>query len=95
MEITISAELCQKIKQLEMERIAYADLMLKAMYEKQVDAITIEELKQQYLERYYQLDNIKTEIREQYNLNTDDWYLDLRNKILTINILNEEEKEEN
>ena len=93
MEITISAELCQQIKQLEMERIAYADLILKAMYEKQVDAATIEELKQQYLERYYQLDDIKTKIREEYNLNTDDWYLDLKNKILNVNI--EEEKEEN
>lgn len=93
MEITISEELCQKIKQLEMERIAYADLILKAMYEKQVDTATIEELKQQYLDKYYQLDNIKTQIREQYNLNTDDWYLDLKNKILNINI--EEKKEEN
>lgn len=93
MEITISADLCQQIKQLEMERIAYADLILKAMYEKQVDAATIEELKQQYLERYYQLDDIKTKIREEYNLNTDDWYLDLKNKILNVNI--EEEKEEN
>lgn len=92
MEITISAELCQKIKELEMERIAYADLILKAMYEKQVDMATIEELKQQYLDKYYQLDDIKTEIRETYNLNTDDWYLDLKNKILIIDI--EEEKEE-
>ena len=86
MEITISGELCQKIKQLEMERLAYSDLILKAMYEKQVDNNTIEELKQQYLDKYYQLDDIKTQIGEQYGLNTDNWYLDLKNKILNINL---------
>lgn len=77
-----------------MERIAYADLILKAVYEKQVDDETIEKLKKEYLNKYYQLDEIKTNIKETYNLNTNDWYLDLKNKILNVNILNKEEKEE-
>lgn len=91
MEINLPEKLCQDIKQLEMERIAYADLILKAISEKQVDNETIEKLKKEYLDKYYQLDDIKLNIKEAYNLNTNDWYLDLQNNILIINI--EEEKE--
>lgn len=91
MEINLPEKLCQDIKQLEMERIAYADLILKAISEKQVDNNTIEQLKKEYLDKYYQLDEIKLNIREAYNLNTDDWYLDLKNKILNVNIGEEKE----
>lgn len=92
MEINLPEKLCQDIRQLEMERIAYADLILKAISEKQVDNETIEELKKEYLDKYYQLDEIKLNIKEVYNLNTDNWYLDLQNNIL--NVIIEDEKEE-
>lgn len=92
MEINLPEKLCQDIKQLEMERIALQDLILKAIYEKKVDNATIEQLKKEYLEKYYQLDEIKMNIRKNYELNTDDWYLDLQNNILNINI---EKKQEN
>lgn len=91
MKINLPEKLCQDIKQLEMERIAYADLILKAISKKQVDNEIIKELKKEYLEKYYQLDKIKLNIKEVYNLNTDVWYLDLQNNILIINIKEEKE----